>query len=452
MLGAEMFAEGLGCNGVGVRMAEPAKDKMELPDQSALAPDDAHESEAVAPAGGGKARVFISVFLVAVSLVAALSLTTNRMAARWDMWYYRDMAINGLTGNHRLAAPFAYRPVVPLTIFAISHVLRTDPETTFHAATHVVAVILLVLAFYWTRSFGGAELAAWCGMLALGLNFVMVRYPLLTGTMIDIYAYVFVLLAFWGVLRRRFYFVLLLCAAALFLKEFMVVPLLAQAGVLLWETPRARWLSLWRPLGLTAFAIVFYIVVTRATIPVVESFNHIDPHRPETLLFLVTHPLSPKRWFNIVYSYLSFWLPCLLLITRARWQMVREHLAPYGPAIGFFGLLQLLLIMYGGNNIFIFVGYSLPILLLVMAVLVDCGAPRLWELVLVFAVLVIFNRIGAHIPTYDEGNWDGFTDFYGGYSTEIRLRSVLRFAEIWAYVGVFQVLRRVVGYRHSLSS
>src|ERR1035437_4329659 len=417
---------------------------MELPDQSAHAPENGHENEAPspAPASGRKTRVFISVFLAAVSLVAALSLLTNRMAARWDMWYYRDMAINGLAGNHRLATPFAYRPVVPLTIFVISHGLHTDPETTFHAATHVVAVILLVLAFYWTRSFGGSELAAWCGMLALALNFVMVRYPLFTGTMIDIYAYVFTLLAFWGVLRRRLYPVLLLCAAGLFLKEFMVVPLLAQAGVLLWETPRERWRSLWLPLGLTAFAIAFYVVVTRATIPVVESFDHIDPHHPETLRFLITHPLSPKRWFNIVYSFLSFWLPCLLLMTRDRWQMVRQRLAPYGPAIGFFTFFQLLLLMYGGNNIFIFVGYSLPIELLVVAVLVDRGTPRVWELILVFAVLVLFNRIGAHIPTYDEGDWDGLLDFYGGFGIDIRLRSVLRFTEIWAYVGAFHLLRR----------
>jgi hypothetical protein len=99
--------------------------------------------------------------------------------------------------------------------------------------------------------------------------------------------------------------------------------------------------------------------------------------------------------------------------------------------------------MYGGNNIHIFVGYSLPIELLVIAVLVDRGGPRLWELILIFAVLVIFNRIGAHIPTYEEGGWDDLTDFYGGYGIEVRLRSVLRFAEIWAYVGAFHLLRMV---------
>src|ERR1035437_3295848 len=179
-------------------MAESSKGKMELPDPSAYAPPPA-------PAGARKARVFISVLLAAVSLVAALSVLTNRMPARWDVVYYLDMATNGLAGNHHLATPFAYRPVVPLTIFAISRTLHTDPETTFHAATHLIAVILLVLMFYWTRSFGGSELAAWCGMLALGLNFEIVRYPVFIGAMIDVYGYLFVLLAFWGVLRRRGY-------------------------------------------------------------------------------------------------------------------------------------------------------------------------------------------------------------------------------------------------------
>jgi hypothetical protein len=392
-----------------------------------------------------RVRVFVSVFLVVVALVAAIAVVTNHEPARWDTWYYRDMAINGVAGNDHLAKPFAYRPIVPLTIHLISQALHTDPEATFRNVTHVVAVILLISAFYWVRSFGGSELAAWCGMLALAPNFVMVRYPLFTGMMIDIYAYVFVLLAFWGVLRRRFYLVLLLCAAGLFLKEFMVVPLLAQAGVLLIETPRKRWLSLWLPLGLTVFVIGFYVLFTRATIPVVESFEHIDARHPETLLFFFTHPLSPKRWFNIVYSYLSFWLPCVLLMTRERWQLVRQYLGPYRNPILLYAFFQLVLLMYGGNNIFIFVGYSLPIMLLVMSVLIDRGSPRPWELILIFAILVFFNRIGEHIPIYEEGGWEGLLDFYGGYGIEIRMRSILRFAEIWAYIGAFQLLRRAAG-------
>jgi hypothetical protein len=56
-------------------------------------------------------------------------------------------------------------------------------------------------------------------------------------------------------------------------------------------------------------------------------------------------------------------------------------------------------------------------------------------------VLVIFSRIGAHIPTYEEDGY-GMLDFYGGYGAEIRLRSVRRFAEIWAYGAAFYQLRR----------
>jgi hypothetical protein len=105
----------------------------------------------------------------------------------------------------------------------------------------------------------------------------------------------------------------------------------------------------------------------------------------------------------------------------------------------------MLLIMYGGNNIHIFVGYSLGIELLVLAVLIDRGAPQIWEVLLIAVVLVVFNRIGVHIPTYEEGGWDELIDFYGGYGIEVRLHSVLRFFEIWAYVGVFNLLRMVTG-------
>ena len=107
-------------------MAESAKGKMEPPDQSTGAPPQARENELPlqAPTRGRQARILLSVFLAAVSLVAALSVLTNRMVARWDVVYYLDMAKNGLAGNHRLATPFAYRPVVPLTVGAIARVLH----------------------------------------------------------------------------------------------------------------------------------------------------------------------------------------------------------------------------------------------------------------------------------------------------------------------------------------
>jgi hypothetical protein len=138
-------------------------------------------------------------------------------------------------------------------------------------------------------------------------------------------------------------------------------------------------------------------------------------------------------------------------MTRERWRMVREQLAPYGHAMGFYLFFQLVLLMYGGNNIFIFVGYSLPLLLLVLWVIVDRGSPQVWELVLVFIILVGFNRIGEHIPTYDEGRWDDQNEFYGGFGVEIGLRSVLRFIEICAYFAIFQVLRIVTGRPSAVS-
>jgi hypothetical protein len=391
-------------------------------------------------------RAAIAVFLAAVTVVATLSVLSNRMRPRWDSVYYLDMATSGLAGNHHLVAPFAYRPIAPLTIGAIARTLHMDPVTTFRAGAHVAALALLLVAYYFMRRFGASEFAAGLGTLAIALNFVMIRYPLFNGTMLDIYAYPFVLLGFWGVLRRRFYPVLLLCAVGLFLKEFMLLPLLAQAGVLVLETPRKRWLSLWLPLGLTGMVIAVCFIAPRAVIPVVDSFQDIDPHIPGSLRRLITHPLSWRRWFNIVYSYLAFWLPCALLMTRDRWQMVRRRLAPYSRAIGCFAVFHLLLVLYGGTNIFVFTSYSLPVELLVLVVLLDQGAPQLWELILVFAVLVIFNRIGAHIPVFEEG-WDNHLDFYGGYSSEIRLRSVLRFAEVLAYVGAFQILRRALAAR-----
>src|SRR6266568_2938521 len=93
-----------------------------------------HDDTPPVPSAGRRVVVFVSVLLVAIALVSAISVLTNRMPARWDVIFYLDVAKNGISGNPNLTTPFAYRPLIPLTVGAVARLLHTDTEATFHAA------------------------------------------------------------------------------------------------------------------------------------------------------------------------------------------------------------------------------------------------------------------------------------------------------------------------------
>ena len=61
------------------------------------------------------------------------------------------------------------------------------------------------------------------------LYFYIIKWNVFTGTLVDIYGYPLILLAFWALLKGRPYICLTACAVGLFFKEFLLLPLLTQA-------------------------------------------------------------------------------------------------------------------------------------------------------------------------------------------------------------------------------
>jgi hypothetical protein len=388
-------------------------------------------------------RGLVTATLVAAAAVFLVGQFTNRVGPRWDMIYYQDMAANGVLGNQHLVAPFAYRPVAPLTIGVLARALRMNYTDAFRMCAEAMSVVFIVACFVFGKAYHASDRAALLAAVLIALNYRIVKFHILTGSMIDIYAYPLVLLGFWAVLARRFRLVLLISAAGLFVKEFLLLPLLTQAGVAIYENYRTNWRKPVGLLALTGAVIATCFVLPRVLIPIASTFQDIDPHEPWRLLRLISYPANPKRWFNIGFGYAAVWLPALLLLTRERVLLVRQRLDPHRAAIFLFLAFQFVLVMYGGTNIVTFVTYCVPVEALVLVILLDSEDLMGWEPFAVLAVVVLFNREWMAVPNREE-DLNGYLNFYGGYYHMVTRRSVWRMGEVVAYIVGFWGLRRVV--------
>ena len=388
----------------------------------------------------------VGAVLVAV-LVAAVTVLlvghfTNHFNPEWDMSYYQDMASNGLIGNHHLVAPFAYRFAVPVLIGSVARTTHRNVADTFQTGAQVMSMVFIVACFVFARVNQGSGRAALFAAVLFALNWYIVKWSLLVGSMMDIYAYPLLLLGLWAVFTRRFYVVLLTSAVGLFVKEFLLLPLIAQEGILIYENYRTDRHKLFGPMTLMGAVVVVCFALPRVLIPVVDSLQEVDPHQFWKLRRLISYPANPKRWFNIVFAYVMVWLPVLLLFTRSRWRLVRQRLYPHRWAILQFLAFQLMLVMYGGTNIVIYVTYSAPVALLALVILLDSPDLRRWEPFAALAVVILFNREFMPVPLPQNG-LDRYLDFYGGYSDLVTWRSLGRFAEAFVYTLGFWIVRAI---------
>ena len=198
----------------------------------------------------------ITVLLIAALIVLDVSLLTNRMPPKWDMAYYVDMAAHGLLGNARLVAPFAYRPAAPLLVGMIAGLFHIDPGTAFRISAHLMCVGFIVSCFYFGRSLGATSRSAMIAAVMLALYFYITKWNVFACGMVDIYAYPLLLLAFWALLNNRFYWCLVVCAVGLFFKEFLLLPLLTQAVVVVVKGSRGRTKA---PLFVTLTILVLFL-------------------------------------------------------------------------------------------------------------------------------------------------------------------------------------------------
>lgn len=372
---------------------------------------------------------------------------------------YLDMASNGVIGNNHLVSPFAYSLAVPLIVRALAHLLHLPATTAFHLCAYMACIAFIIACFYFARAAGAAVVSAALTAVTLALNFNIVKWAVFSRVMIDIYIYPLILLSFWLILRKRFYACLAVSGIGLLFKEFMLLPLLTQAAALMVRKrqnfPGRQWRKdLVTPLLITFLVLLGCFVLPRVLIHVERTTSDfagvapIDPfHNFASLRRLYSYPANIGRDFNIVFAYLSWWLPALLLLDGRRLRLVWDRLHPYRLVCGLFLGLHFLLVMYGGMNLDIFASYSLPILILVLTVLLEKGGVQRWEVILMVLLVVLFNRIWMYIPLPQQ-DLRTYLTFYGGFDDLVTRRSLFRMAELLMYVAGAGTLRALLDVRN----
>jgi hypothetical protein len=358
------------------------------------------------------------------------------------MAYYRDVAEHGLLGNPGLVAPFAFRPAAPLIIGAVSRLTGWTIEETFRAGCRLMGVLLIAGCYLLARHFGARQWNALWIAVVLPLNATYIKWPLFAVSMVDVYAYPIFLLAFYLLWEGRYWTCAALTAPGLFFKEFLLVPLLTVAGVWTYSR-RGQWRRIAGPLAAVGAILFVCFILPRVLIHVVDSFQDIDPAHPKTLMRLIQYPRSWRRWFNIFFAYVAIWLPVLMLLNGSRLKVLFQRLRPRALLLLVFLWLHLLLVVYGGTNLLVFVSYSLPVAILVLHYLVEDGRPHALELILIIAAVIVFNRLVYPIPLPDDG-LERYLDYYGGYHHLVTARSLFRFGEALAYIGSAMLLRRLL--------
>ena len=272
-------------------------------------------------------RHLVPFLMAAVVLVLAVDMFTNTTGPVHDANAYVDIAENGLLGNENLVAPFAYRPALPLIVSALSKISSLPVMDSFRIVNRVCAVLVLFMTFVLADAISSRLHHVAIVGVVVALSFHNVKFPLFFYTLVDVGAFWVLLLAFWMLLQRWFGLCLLTCCVGVWFKEFLIVPAVLLMVALAREYRSGRSLYAGALIALGSVMMVASVVLPRVLLSTKASYQFFDPvGDPRGFSMLWSVPLNLKRDINLVLSWLSYWMPSLLLVTVARGRAVWERL------------------------------------------------------------------------------------------------------------------------------
>jgi len=395
--------------------------------------------------GWTHAAEYTAVTLMAMCWVALLALITDPMPPMWDGTWYVNMATHGVLDNDKLAAPFAYRPGMPLIARWIANIFSMPVESGFKWTGYLFAVALLVSAFALSKCFVEDFKKALIAPAIVAFSALHIKFPIFFFSLIDISVYPLMVAFFWAFIKKRYLLSFSICLVGIFFKEFMAVPMVIQVAM------QAREYQLKRSSRTLAYlfgaiaAFTAAILIPRLTIPIYWTYQVLDPiNNKQSLAILWLYPLDAMRDFNIVHMLMGYWLPTLLILTPARMRSVWSDLGEMRLYLGIYLVLTLLLTMYGGKSIMIYVCYTVAAQIIVIAILTK---QKLYTAEIIFMLFAtfLFNKLLIQIP-FPSQNFAGYIDFYGGYGSRVNIHTMMRFMEmlilILSGVGLRLVLNR----------
>jgi hypothetical protein len=372
--------------------------------------------------------------LIAIALVCMVAARTNSTPPQYEARQYVDMAQNGIIGNPNLVSPMAYRPGMPLASRVAAGVFAVSVENGFRIVGWIACIGFLISVFTLARNFTVDYRHALVTMVILGLCFAHIKFPLFFYTLVDVPAYPLMVMSFWALITRRFNLCLLISSGGLlFFKEFLAIPLflvILHFGWVFWrDRTRYNLVHLVVALGIG----MGVVLIPRLCIPISRSGEFVNPVDLRTLGNFFFATLDDKRLYDVMFAVASYWLPTVLLLTPSRFNKVWADLRGrnlWMMSIHLF--LVLLLTVYGGNNTFIYVAYSVAVQVVVLALLFRCGV-GIAEGIYVVMVMLLYNKILLHIPLPGEA-FDAYIDFYGGWAPRATVPTLMRFIEMGGFV------------------
>jgi hypothetical protein len=388
---------------------------------------------------------YFYAIVIALALVCLIKARTNEMSQPlWDGAYYVDMAANGIVGNPNLVAPFAYRPGMPLISGMIADLFLVSTEDGFRIVVFASSVLFLLSIFALTREFTNDFRHALLTMVILGLSSTHVKIPLFFFTLVDVFAYFLIVLAFHAMIKKRLNLCLIISSIGLFFKEFLAIPLFIVILIKGYRFVKSRSTKDIVDFTVSMGIGLAVIGIPRIFIRVSHTDQFLDPLNDiRTLKILISAPLDEARVFNIIHGMFGYWLPTFCLLTRQRFIRVWTELGDIKlKVMSIYLLLVLFLSLYGGVNILVFVGYSVVAQAIVLTLLFRRGVRKV-EIIYVVCVLILYNKILLHVPQ-PQICFDTYLDFFGTAGSRVTVTTLMRFTLMCVYIYLASVIRYFV--------
>ena len=376
--------------------------------------------------------------------VLVMDLTTNtlnRTFYRWDFIQYYDMAENGLIGNDHLIAPFAYRFVTPLLAGLVADLSSVSTEAGFRVVAYIGAVAQLALVFRLAEYLGLTTRAALVPVLVVAFSLYNLKFLLFDVSRPDHLAYPLMAMAVLALFYRQWGVCLAVSCAGLLVRECLIIPPVLMLVELFHDYRREHAHTTLAWMVGTVVAVGLFVIVPRAVIPVEVSGQYLDPvHQSDWLDKLIEAPLSERRDVNLVFNLVSYLLPVGMLVTWQRARRMWARLAGYRLFLGLYTGAVLVLVMYGGTDIWRFMTYLfIPQVMILAAVLRENSVDSA-EILYMLVAVAVYNKIFLDRPNL----LDPYLDFYGGYDNRINVETLWRWYELTAYRAGVILLRTLL--------
>lgn len=386
-------------------------------------------------------------FTIALLTILSINQLNNRVdllsGHSWDFLYYKDMVVNGFLGNDHLVVPYAYRFLTPLSVSLIMKITHWTMPKAFKTLSLICAFAQLGGVYLLSRQLKFRFKTSIILMLVVAFSLFNLKFLLFDPYRPDPIAYPLLLFAIILFLRKRYFFCVLISAIGLLVREALLIPILISLFYLgkEWVQNKQQPSPLIKA-GVFIFITVLALILPRALIPVVGTQQVLDPiNDPKFFKVLFGSWIDLKKWFNLGFNILAYFLPIIILYSPKRlkesWRRVGEN----KPALLIYLAGAFFIIMYGGTDMMRYVTYLFIPQIFILGYLLEQDVSILESGVMLLFIL-LFNKILFQFPVSD---FNTYLDFHGGYDSRITAASFTRWGEWISYITLAWFWRFIIG-------